>query len=111
MVGLELHGVCRLCNHTDVAKCKHGKRKELIIWGANFVTDIIVRFCCSMRMFPSCLQDFHRRVVPSAGLDRVIVVEPLGRSLKEIVQFEKARYSALQSPSVYYCYCMTWMVL
>ena len=37
-------------------------------------------------------QDFHRRVVPKAGLDKVIVPDDLARSLKEIVQFEKARY-------------------
>ena len=36
-------------------------------------------------------QDFHRRVVPSVGLDKVIVSDELARSLKEIVQFEKAR--------------------
>jgi len=37
------------------------------------------------------MKDFHRRVVPTAGLDKVIVTEDLARSLKEIVQFEKAR--------------------
>ena len=42
-------------------------------------------------------QDFHRRVVPKAGLDKVIVSDELARSLKEIVQFEKARYM--------YCTC------
>ena len=41
--------------------------------------------------FPSHCQDFHRRVVPSAGLDKVIVSDELAQSLKEIVQFEKAR--------------------
>ena len=49
--------------------------------------------------FPSLCQDFHRRVVPSAGLDKVIVSDELARSLKEIVQFEKARYVSLPQPS------------
>ena len=40
----------------------------------------------------SSQQDFHRRVVPKAGLDKIIVPDDLARSLKEIVQFEKARY-------------------
>ena len=47
---------------------------------------------CASPIPPSLCQDFHRRVVPSAGLDKVIVSDELARSLKEIVQFEKARY-------------------
>ena len=51
--------------------------------------------CCTVVCTPpiplSLCQDFHRRVVPSAGLDKVIVSDELARSLKEIVQFEKAR--------------------
>lgn len=38
------------------------------------------------------MKDFHRRVVPNKGLDKVIVSEQLMKNLKEIVQFEKARY-------------------
>ena len=41
---------------------------------------------------PIFLQDFHRRVVPKAGLDKVIVRGDLTDSLQEIIQFEKARY-------------------
>ena len=37
------------------------------------------------------MKDFHRRVVPNKGLDKVIVSEQLMKNLKEIVQFEKAR--------------------
>ena len=37
------------------------------------------------------MKDFHRRLVPAHGLDKVIVSEKLMKSLKEIVQFEKAR--------------------
>ena len=37
------------------------------------------------------MKDFHRRYVPAHGLDKVIVSEKLMKSLKEIVQFEKAR--------------------
>ena len=37
-------------------------------------------------------QDFDRRVIPSAGLDEVVLQERLTRQLKEIVQFEKARW-------------------
>ena len=36
-------------------------------------------------------QDFHRRVLPSSGLDKVVVEEKLMKTLREIVQFEKAR--------------------
>ena len=38
------------------------------------------------------MKDFHHRLVPSKGLDKVIVSESVMKSLKEIVQFEKARY-------------------
>lgn len=38
------------------------------------------------------MRDFDRRVVPVAGLDEVIVEEPVMKQLREIVQFEKARY-------------------
>ncbi len=38
------------------------------------------------------MQDFDRRVVPNAGLDEIIVEDDVMRQLKEIVQFEKARY-------------------
>ena len=38
------------------------------------------------------MKDFDRRVVPVAGLDEIIVEEPVMKQLKEIVQFEKARY-------------------
>ena len=38
------------------------------------------------------MKDFDRRVVPNAGLDEVIVVESVLKQLKQIVQFEKARY-------------------
>lgn len=37
------------------------------------------------------MKDFHRRFVPSRGLDKVIVSPEIMKSLKEIVQFEKAR--------------------
>ena len=37
------------------------------------------------------MKDFHRRLVPTKGLDKVIVSDQIMRSLKEIVQFEKAR--------------------
>ena len=37
------------------------------------------------------MKDFHRRFVPSKGLDKVIASPEIMRSLKEIVQFEKAR--------------------
>ena len=37
------------------------------------------------------MKDFDRRVIPSSGLDKVIVNEELMKSLREIVQFEKAR--------------------
>ena len=40
---------------------------------------------------PPPLQDFDRRVVPTAGLDEVVVDDTVLRQLKEIVQFEKAR--------------------
>ena len=39
------------------------------------------------------MKDFDRRVVPVAGLDEVIVEEAVMKQLREIVQFEKARYS------------------
>ena len=42
-------------------------------------------------LYINFVQDFHRRVVPKASLDRVAVSEDLSRSLMEIVQFEKAR--------------------
>ena len=38
------------------------------------------------------MKDFDRRVVPVAGLDEVIVEESVMKQLREIVQFEKARY-------------------
>ena len=38
------------------------------------------------------MKDFHHRLVPSKGLDKVIVSDSVMKSLKEIVQFEKARY-------------------
>lgn len=38
------------------------------------------------------MKDFDRRVVPIAGLDEVIVEDDVMTQLKEIVQFEKARY-------------------
>eukprot|EP00731_Ephydatia_muelleri_P032086 Em0023g593a len=37
------------------------------------------------------MKDFHRRVVPSCGLDKIIVPDDLIKTLREIVQFEKAR--------------------
>ncbi len=37
------------------------------------------------------VQDFHRRIVPKNGLDKVIVTDRLAQNLDEIVQFEKAR--------------------
>ena len=37
------------------------------------------------------MKDFHRRLVPSKGLDKVIVSDNIMKSLKEIVQYEKAR--------------------
>ena len=37
------------------------------------------------------MKDFDRRVVPSAGLDEVVVEESIMKQLKQIVQFEKAR--------------------
>jgi SpoVK/Ycf46/Vps4 family AAA+-type ATPase len=37
------------------------------------------------------MADFDRRVVPSGGLDAVVVPPPLRRKLEEIVTFEKAR--------------------
>ncbi len=37
------------------------------------------------------MQDFHRRIVPKNGLDKVIVTDRLAQNLDEIVQFEKAR--------------------
>ena len=39
------------------------------------------------------MKDFDRRVVPVAGLDEVIVEDDVMKQLKEIVQFEKARYT------------------
>lgn len=38
------------------------------------------------------MKDFDRRVIPHAGLDEVIVEENIMKQLKQIVQFEKARY-------------------
>lgn len=38
------------------------------------------------------MKDFDRRVVPSAGLDEIIVEEAVMKQLQQIVQFEKARY-------------------
>ena len=38
------------------------------------------------------MKDFDRRVVPDAGLDEVVVEESVMKQLKQIVQFEKARY-------------------
>ena len=46
---------------------------------------------CEPALTLPLLQDFDRRLVPSVGLDKVIVAEKLTMSLKEIVQFEKAR--------------------
>lgn len=37
------------------------------------------------------MKDFDRRVVPNAGLDEVVVEEPVMKQLMQIVQFEKAR--------------------
>jgi SpoVK/Ycf46/Vps4 family AAA+-type ATPase len=37
------------------------------------------------------MKDFHRRVLPTSGLDKVVVEEKLMKTLREIVQFEKAR--------------------
>lgn len=37
------------------------------------------------------MKDFDRRVIPTSGLDKVIVTDELMKSLQEIVQFEKAR--------------------
>lgn len=37
------------------------------------------------------MKDFDRRVVPSVGLNEVIVEESIMKQLKQIVQFEKAR--------------------
>lgn len=42
------------------------------------------------------MKDFHRRVVPTKGLDKVVVSDNLMKTLKEIVQFEKARYNIIQ---------------
>ena len=41
------------------------------------------------------LKDFHRRVVPLCGLDKIIVPDDLLKTLREIVQFEKARHVAM----------------
>ena len=38
------------------------------------------------------MKDFDRRVIPTAGLDEVIVNDSVAKELKEIVQYEKARY-------------------
>ena len=38
------------------------------------------------------MKDFDRRVVPAAGLDEVVVEESIMKQLKQIVQFEKARF-------------------
>ncbi len=38
------------------------------------------------------MQDFHRRIVPKKGLDKVIVTDRIAQNLNEIVQFEKARF-------------------
>lgn len=37
------------------------------------------------------MKDFHRRVIPKHGMDKVVLDERLTKSLHEIVQFEKAR--------------------
>ena len=37
------------------------------------------------------MKDFHRRVIPKHGLDKIVVDEKNVKSLNEIVQFEKAR--------------------
>eukprot|EP00800_Vazella_pourtalesii_P010699 TRINITY_DN2610_c0_g4_i1.p1 TRINITY_DN2610_c0_g4~~TRINITY_DN2610_c0_g4_i1.p1 ORF type:complete len:970 (-),score=246.43 TRINITY_DN2610_c0_g4_i1:85-2994(-) len=37
------------------------------------------------------MKDFDRRVIPSVGLDEVVVDDQIQNSLKEIVQYEKAR--------------------
>ena len=46
---------------------------------------------CIASLPPPSPQDFDRRVVPTAGLDEVVVDDTVLRQLKEIVQFEKAR--------------------
>ena len=38
------------------------------------------------------MKDFDRRVIPTAGLDEVIVEDSIAKQLKEIVQYEKARW-------------------
>ena len=37
------------------------------------------------------MKDFHRRLIPKHGLDKIVVDEKNVKSLNEIVQFEKAR--------------------
>ena len=51
------------------------------------------------------MKDFDRRVVPAAGLDEVIVEETVMKQLREIVQFEKARYLTWINLSPYKSYC------
>ena len=50
----------------------------------------IITCVCTCVSSPSH-QDFHRRVLPTSGLDKVVVEEKLMKTLREIVQFEKAR--------------------
>ena len=38
------------------------------------------------------MKDFDRRVIPNAGLNEVVVEESIMKQLKQIVQFEKARF-------------------
>ena len=37
------------------------------------------------------MKDFHRRVVPTHGIDKLVVDDQLMKSLKDIVLYEKAR--------------------
>ena len=48
------------------------------------------------------MKNFDRRVVPSAGLDEMIVEEAIMKQLQLIVQFEKAK-CCYKSYSVYHC--------
>ena len=53
------------------------------------------------------MKDFHHRVVPSKGLDKIIVTEKLNKSLMEIVQYEKARcVGVAQCATVCDCVCV-----
>ena len=48
------------------------------------------------------MKDFDRRVVPHSGLDEVIAEDSILRQLREIVQFEKARFVIMTMYS-YFC--------